>query len=225
METPCRSLLAHVLPIAIFLVLQALCDFLSGHDNFWLGNARYWIYPLQTLACACLLIWFRRSYDLRPPRQIGFALLIAAIVFFVWISPQQFLGFAPRRNGFNPGTLFRDHAFLYWSTVILRFLRLVLIVPFLEEIFWRAFLLRFVIREDFEAIAFGTFNWASFLVVAIAFGLSHSIPDRPAALAAGALYNVVAYRTRSLTCCVVAHATTNLLLGLWIMQTHQWGFW
>jgi membrane protease YdiL (CAAX protease family) len=39
------------------------------------------------------------------------------------------------------------------------------------------------------------------------------------------LYNLVAYRTRSLASCVVAHAVTNLLLGLWIMATRQWGFW
>src|SRR6266576_3557256 len=40
-----------------------------------------------------------------------------------------------------------------------------------------------------------------------------------------ALYNVVAYRTQSFASCVLAHAVTNLLLGLWIMQTRQWGFW
>ena len=38
-------------------------------------------------------------------------------------------------------------------------------------------------------------------------------------------YNVVAYHSRSLASCILAHATTNLLLGLWIMQTDQWGFW
>jgi len=35
------------------------------------------------------------------------------------------------------------------------------------------------------------------------------------------LYNVVAYRGHSLASCILAHATTNLLLGLWIMQTRQ----
>jgi membrane protease YdiL (CAAX protease family) len=55
--------------------------------------------------------------------------------------------------------------------------------------------------------------------------LSHASPDWPAAFVTGALYNLVAIRTRSLTACVVTHAVTNLLLGLWIMQTRQWGFW
>ena len=46
-----------------------------------------------------------------------------------------------------------------------------------------------------------------------------------AAFVTGVLYNIVAYRTRSLISCILAHATTNLLLGLWIMHTYQWGFW
>jgi CAAX prenyl protease-like protein len=95
----------------------------------------------------------------------------------------------------------------------------------MEEIFWRGFLLRFVIDEHFERVPFGKFTWPSFAIVTVAFTFSHSRPDWLAAFAASALYNVVAYRTRSLTSCAIAHATTNLLLGFWIMQTHQWGFW
>jgi len=55
--------------------------------------------------------------------------------------------------------------------------------------------------------------------VAVAFALSHSRPDWIAAFVVGVLYNVVAYRSRSLALCILAHATTNLLLGLWIIQT------
>ncbi|PYK56850.1 MAG: hypothetical protein DME47_01125 [Verrucomicrobia bacterium] len=65
----------------------------------------------------------------------------------------------------------------------------------------------------------------SLAVVTVAFTFSHSRPDWPAAVITGALYNAVAYRTQSLASCVLAHAVTNLLLGLWIMQTRQLGFW
>ena len=95
----------------------------------------------------------------------------------------------------------------------------------MEEIFWRSFLLRFVIDEHFERVSFGKFTWPSFAIVALAFTFSHSRADWLAAFVAGALYNVVAYRSRSLASCVLAHAVTNLLLGFWIMQTQQWGFW
>jgi hypothetical protein len=61
--------------------------------------------------------------------------------------------------------------------------------------------------------------------VAIVFALSHNRADWAAAVITGMLYNVVAYRTKSLATCVLTHAVTNLLLGLWIMKTAQWGFW
>jgi hypothetical protein len=99
------------------------------------------------------------------------------------------------------------------------------VAPLVEEIFWRGFLLRYLISEKFVTIKIGTFSWLSFLVVTLLFAISHSRADWFAALVCGALYNLVAYRTRSLASCVVAHAVTNLLLGLWIMQARQWGFW
>jgi len=151
-------------------------------------------------------------------------LFIAVAVFGIWIGPQYFLNFAPRTIGFDP-TLLENNSTTYWPTILFRFLRLVVVVPLVEEIFWRGFLLRFVIDEHFERVPFGKFNWLSFAVVTVAFTFSHSRPDWPAAFITGALYNVVAYHTQSLASCVLAHAVTNLLLGLWIMQTQQWGFW
>ncbi len=144
-------------------------------------------------------------------------------VFALWIAPQAFLGLPPRTSGFNPQVLPRPA--LYWFEVILRFGRLVLVVPFIEEIFWRSFLLRFLIDDNFDRVRFGTFSWLSFTIVTLGFGLSHSPADWAAAVLAGALYNAVAYRTKSLSSCIFAHALTNLLLGLWIMQTKEWGFW
>ena len=102
---------------------------------------------------------------------------------------------------------------------------MVVIVPLVEELFWRGFLLRFCINEDFRSVPVGTFTWTSFLVVTVAFCFEHTRPDWPAALLTSALYNWVAYSSRSLLACVIAHAITNLLLGFYILKTQQWGFW
>jgi len=107
----------------------------------------------------------------------------------------------------------------------LRFLRLVVVVPLLEEIFWRGFLLRYLINEDFTQVPMGAFSWLSFGVVTAGFCFEHSLPDWPAAILTGALYNLVAYRTRSLSSCVLVHAVTNALLGAYVLHTRQWGFW
>jgi hypothetical protein len=209
----------------LFTLLLALGSALKTPGaSLWRSAPELWLYPLQTLLCAGLLIYFWRDYDFHSLGRPLFAVLIALLVFALWIAPQQFLGFPPRLFGFNPEAL-AARPVLYWATIILRFLRLVVVVPLLEEIFWRGFLLRYLIAEDFTKVAFGTFSWLSFAAVTLAFCLAHSRPDWPAALITGALYNVVAYRTRSLSSCVLAHALTNLALGLWIMATKQWGFW
>jgi CAAX prenyl protease-like protein len=220
-----RKLAAYTLPFAAFLALLALNGALKKIDNlFWLSSAEYWLYPTQAILCGGLLIWFRHKYDFDRLRRPFFAGFIAVVVFLVWISPQAFLGFSARTLGFNPD-IFARQPLLYWLTTIFRFLRLVVVVPFVEEIFWRGFLLRFLVDENFGRVRFGTFSLLSFAVVMLGFGFSHAAADWPAALLTGILYNGVAYRTKSLSSCILAHAVTNLLLGLWIMKTKQWGFW
>lgn len=187
-------------------------------------SAVYLIFPLQTVVCAGLLAYFWRDYDLALPRKAWLAAAIGLVVFALWISPQVVLHRAPRLGGFDPD-VFASHPRLYWSELILRFLRLVIVVPLLEEIFWRGFLLRYLEHEDFHAAPFGIYCARANIIVAIAFMLEHSYPDWPAGLAAGFLYNLVAYRTRSLSSCVLAHGLTNGLLGAYIMCTRQWGFW
>jgi len=221
MQSHRRQLLAHVLPMFVFLGLLALSQLLSG--SVALRHAEFWIYPAQTILCGALLLWFRRCYEFHGLKNVAFVLLIGFGVFVIWVAPQQFFNFPPRNLGFDPSVLSNNSA--YWLSVTFRFFRLVVVVPVMEEIFWRAFMLRFLIDEHFEQVPFGKFSWLSFAIVTVAFTFSHSRLDWLAAFICGVLYNVVAYRSRSLASCILAHATSNLLLGLWIMQTRQWGFW
>lgn len=220
-----RKLLAYTLPMVTFLAGLALVALLkSGGGSSRSASPEYWVSPVQTLACAAVLFLFRRDYQFDGLTGVALVVSVAVCVFVLWILPQAFFGFAPRENGFNPD-IFAAEPAIYWPTVLLRFLRLVIVVPFVEEIFWRGFVLRYFINEKFDTVPFGTFSWLSFAIVTLGFTFAHSRIDWLAAAAAGALYNVVAYRTRSLSSCILAHAVTNGLLGLWIMRTKQWGFW
>jgi len=205
-----------------FIGLASLLD--KVHPSPDGVGAVYLIYPLQTVVCAALLACFWREYRLAPPRKAWLAAAIGLAVFALWISPQLVLHQAPRLVGFDP-SVFSGHPRLYWSELLLRLLRLAIVVPLIEEIFWRGFLLRYLDREDFRAAPFGVFSQRANLIVAVAFMLEHSYADMPAALIAGFLYNLVASRTRSLSSCALAHALTNALLGAYIMGTRQWGFW
>lgn len=224
-EPDWRKIFAYALPMLLFTALLGLGSVLKAPGRaLWLASPEFWIYPLQTLLCGTLLIYFWREYQFQSLRRPLFTIALALLVFVIWIAPQQFLRFPPRLVGFNPD-VFAGLPAQYWLTVTLRFLRLVVVVPLVEEIFWRGFLLRFLIAERFDTVPSGTFSWLSFGAVTIAFGLSHAMADWPAAFLTGALYNMIAYRTKSLTSCILAHAVTNLALGLWIMSSKQWGFW
>ncbi|MEI9892669.1 MAG: CAAX prenyl protease-related protein [Chthoniobacter sp.] len=133
-------------------------------------------------------------------------------------------GRAPAHGRVRPG-IFGATGWPYAVNLGLRLVRLVIVVPLLEEIFWRGFLLRYLIDENFSRVPMGTFSWRSFSIVTAGFCLEHSFADWPAAILTGALYNLVAYRTKSLSSCVLVHAVTNALLGIYVLRTGQWGFW
>ena len=227
-----RDLLAYVGPFGLFIALLILPGLLRNSSltaPWYLHTPEFWVYPLQTLACGAWMFSYRRDY----PRGISpWGALIGAsvgvLVFVLWISPQAFFHFSPRVDGFDPLPLLAGdgtRTAAYNATVALRFARLVLVVPWLEEIFWRGFLLRYLIREDFTSLPFGAWSRLSFAVTTLGFMFEHGTADWPAALITGILYNLVAIRTRSLSACVLAHAVTNALLGGYVMHTGQWGFW
>src|SRR5438477_12590154 len=106
MQSHRRQLLAHVLPIVLFLALLALCQFLTARgQTFLLRHAEFWIYPAQTILSAALLLLSRRCYEFHRPKSVALTLLIALAVYGICMAPQYFLNIAPRTVGFDPTLL------------------------------------------------------------------------------------------------------------------------
>lgn len=227
MNATSRHFLSHTLPFALFIAgLAAVsCARWLGIDRFGALtlDPMYWIYPFQTAVCAATLLWFRKDYDFGGTSRKGLFTGLAAglLIFFLWVTPQVLFHCAPRIEGFDPGVV---PGMTPWMLAT-RFTRLVVVVPLLEEIFWRGFLLRYLMKEEFTELPFGSCNRYSFWAVATAFMLVHQLSDWPAAFVSAILLNLVAVRTRSLAACVTAHAVANLALGIYICATRQWGFW
>jgi CAAX prenyl protease-like protein len=93
----------------------------------------------------------------------------------------------------------------------------------MEELFWRSFMIRYIIDKNFDTVRMGMFTWGSFLITVVLFGLEHNYVY--AGLMAGVVYNLLLYRTRSLAQCILAHAITNLALALYVVVTGKWQFW
>lgn len=223
-----RAYLAPFFVFLAFLLLAELVGRLGDGLAFWmLAGPRYWIFPIQTLVCGVLLWRYWRSYAFRPPVPWSSWLVAAGVglaSLALWVAPQWLFGVAPRTDGFDPAYFGAEGA-PYAANLTVRLIRLIVIVPLVEEIFWRGWLLRYLVDEDFQRVPFGTFTWKSFLITSVAFCLEHQPADWPAAIFTGALFNVVAYRTKSLAACVAAHAITNAGLAVYVLETKQWGFW
>lgn len=234
--------LAHVLPFAVFLLLQAIPDLLriDNPELPWFRRApEQWIYPLQTLACGALLLAGRRHYPLAPWRAIGPALALGLLGFAVWILPVElftraqlqeppaywaWFGLTARSDGFNPAD-----APAGWQTaaVLTRLLRLILVVPLVEEIFWRGFLMRHLNAHgrSWQEVPFGSHSWPAYGMVTALVVVCHQPADWTVALAWASLVYALAVRSRSLGACVLMHATANALLGLYVLRTGHWGLW
>lgn len=237
---------AHVAPLVLFLAFTALASVVGVENTalpWWRHAPEQWVYPLQTVVVGVLLLAFRRHYTFQPIRGLLLAALLGIVGIVWWCLPAftcqkltaggvqvpewcEWLGLAERKDGFDAG-FFHDHTFWYAAALVMRFVRMVVVVPFVEEIFWRGFLMRYVQADggDFRRIPFGRHSWAAFAVSTLGFMLVHDVTDWLGALGFGSLMYLLALRTKSLAACVLMHAVANLLLGLYVVSTEQWGFW
>ena len=147
--------------------------------------ARVLVYPLQTLACAGMMFLVparippRHDPARRTDRSGCGRAGLRDLDFSAGVLP--FHAAHPGRLWTPPPSLSSGHS-AYGLTVALRFLRLAVVVPWLEEIFWRGFLLRFLIKEDFLSLPFGAWTPLSFGVVVLGFTFEHGRPDWPGRL-------------------------------------------
>lgn len=196
------------------------------------------VLPLPDLADQILrvtvmtaVLWFlaRPVIDLRV-RSLAATLAIGIGVFVVWIAPdlliQGYRHFWLFENALLPklATSLAVQNGLSWPVLALRMVRAVIIVPIVEELFWRAWLTRWIVDQDFEKVPLGIYTAQSFWVVAALFASEHG-PYWDVGLLAGIIYNWWMVRTRSLGDLILAHAVTNFSLSAYVIATGKWEYW
>jgi CAAX prenyl protease-like protein len=213
--------IAYVAPMAAFLVLVWVGTTWKG----WYAAA----YVARTAIVPVLLIGFWRYYTRISWRFAWLGVLVGVIGIVQWVGMQLWLQnhferFKPDPDPFNPFAHFGSPA-AAWAFVAVRVIGAVLIVPVMEELFWRDYLWRQILApNDFKLAKVGEFEWSAFLIIPIVFATVHG-NWWPTAIVWALMIGALLVYTKSLGACILAHAVTNLLLAGYVLVTKDWSFW
>ncbi len=223
-STLTRAGWARVIPFALFMVLLAVRGYVP-QDSTWLDPR--WVYGLSVLIVGGSIAYFWREYrELASGSgpsllQAVVALVVGAVVFKLWIlltEPWMMLG--------QPTASFRPvdaDGQLQWGLVAVRWIGAALLVPVMEELFWRSFLMRWIDNPDFEKVDPSEVSPKAMVLSTLVFMLAHT--QWLGAIVAGLAYAWLYRYTRSLWAPILAHAVTNGVLGIWVVVYGNWQFW
>ncbi|MBI1324846.1 CAAX prenyl protease-related protein [bacterium] len=218
---------AYVLPFAVFLVGTNLEGQAENDDGTMIGERYAVIYCVKILAVLATMFVSRKAWrDLKPLPGLGTVLLSVAIGAFVtvfWIGLDGLYPPLPeslgKRSAFDPTQL---EPATKWLFLIFRTLGLVAIVPVIEELFMRDFILRYVTDPDWQKIAPWAFNPTAAVVSLGLFVAGH--PEWFPALLCGILWLWLLRKSKSVSALVISHAVANLGLGVYSVATGDWRF-
>ncbi len=213
LATPPRGQAARAHPLAVALIAPLLVLLAGAMLSATFSAGFDWLYPLRVVATAWVLWHFRTAY-----RGLGWswswqAPAIGVAVFAIWmvLEPSGQRG-APLEGG--------------WLAALwlgFRVVGSVVVVPLAEELAFRGYLMRKLVKRDFENVSLAQFTWLSFLGSSLLFGLLHG--RWLAGTFAGMAYALAVYRRGQIGDAVLAHATTNALLALWVIAYGDFGVW
>ncbi|BBA70486.1 CAAX prenyl protease-related protein [Geobacter sulfurreducens] len=220
-----------ILPFASLMVMIGVEEVLRvmttrGIVSFPPGWFLY-LYPVRIIVAGAVLAFCLKRCDelhlpdLRRPLHAAASVATGFAVYVLWVGMDWLLPFQSPPPGFDPTGI--DNDALRMSMIIFRLLGAALIIPVLEELFWRSFLLRYLIDKEFETVPIGKLTWPAFFFSTILFGLEHHYIV--AGIMAGIAYTLLLRFTGSIVLCILAHAVTNLALGLHVINRQAWHFW
>ncbi len=204
--------LPYVTPFLLFIIITEAARWLPSSLSSWL-------YIAKTVLAALLLWWFWSDYRCELKKPLSFsgwltALFCGLLVLFIWIKGESILPtLGEPIKGTAPAAFF----------IAVHLLGSSLVVPLMEELFWRSFLMRYLISRDFRSLPPGSFSWFSFLATALLFGSEHHRIG--AGVIAGLLYGALLLWQKNLRGVIIAHSVTNLGLGIYVIITGSWQFW
>jgi CAAX prenyl protease-like protein len=210
--------LSYLAPVIAFGVV-------TSAEGYVQPNLYPWVYALKLAAVvACFAIWPSALGDLRVGRPHAAAsVAVGLLVFVLWIGIEEMLAYPHigERTAFDPGSI--ASAGTRSMFLVLRLIGLVIVVPVMEELFWRSLSLRYLTNSDFLSVPIGEYSRNALLISVAFFAATHT--EWLVAAITGLIYSFWVRHTRSVLAVVIAHAVTNAALGIYILKTGKWIYW
>lgn len=223
----------YAVPFIVFLGFNLLLWVVEGSVKWDHPSAAWWqrmpelpVYALQVLVCAAYLWHVRRRVEWAcRAGSCVWGALAGVLGIALWLVPYV-AGWVPQEGGFCPEAVFGAGSAGTFAAYALRFARAVLLVPLIEEFFWRGYLMRWCInREEPQRVPLGKGSWLSYPVVTLAFMLVHNPADYAGAFLYGSLAYLVVVRTRQLVPVILMHAVANLVMGACAIKLNLPNLW
>lgn len=222
-SSPPTSAAAWVAPFAVFMAWVALGPSLPLPQP-WESITR-----VAVLVLVLLLVSRDVIASLRIQRPVA-SVVLGVAVCALWVAPDQLI------PGYRDSPLLQNDitgritnsiqvADLQDPLVlVLRIVRAALLVPIIEELFWRGFLPRWLVSNNWRTVPLGSYNTVAFVGTALLFASEHG-PFWDVGLVCGVIYNWYMWKTKSLGDLVLVHAVTNAALSAFVLVTRQWAYW
>ncbi|MGC4034069.1 MAG: CAAX prenyl protease-related protein [Tepidisphaeraceae bacterium] len=228
-----RAEWAYILPMGVFLAFT----YVGGTwRDFYPAS-----YVAKAVVVAILLRVCWRYYTRVRWTHLGLGFAVGVVGLIQWIGMEKlFMALGPamdwtrmikdiRGEAFRPDQHF-ESAKALWAFIAIRWAGASLVVPVMEELFWRDFLWRSVASpNDYRLQKVGEYEKMSVWGVPIAFAFVH--PQWLTAIVWALLIAWLLWKTKLIGACIVAHATTNFLLGAYVLINwygfgrDEWFFW
>ncbi len=220
-----RQALVRIVPFAVFMGLLVLRGLVPA-DGSWGFDAR-WVYGATVLIVGGLLLAFAREYaelarqNLPTLAETLLAVVVGLVVFALWIQlDAKWMTLGEPAAAFKP---VNAQGRLDWPLIAVRWVGAALLVPVMEELFWRSFLMRWVEHPTFQGVDPQRVGLKAIVLSTFVFMLAHTL--WLAAIVAGLAYAWLYRRSGKLWLAVIAHGVTNGALGIWVVHSGQWQFW
>lgn len=110
-----------------------------------------------------------------------------------------------------------------WFVFWVHMLGSTVVIAIIEEFFYRGFLYRWMQGSPFFKLDAGKLNWPMLLLISVFFSVSHF--EIGAAVICGLAFGLLYIKTQDIWAAIIAHGTTNFLLGLYVIKYNAYQFW